>query len=276
MGRQGGTGELGQCFLCSSSARRCVDGSDDMQYESWFDTHENKTLLAICARKLISNIGIGAIIWGSVNTLLGIVAILVTIINSGILVLGLIMLVTGIQALKKPTLHALYKATIVSILLFFWNLGISFFNLYIAGSFNPQGLVFPVVIAIIFFREYQKLQHVKDHISKVQPKDIEAAKNICKALLKKKLKNEPSIVQTKDRRCRAQLMTDKAFFIQRNMMRSFIVPKDQFPSLLAKPEARTFKIVIKHPLGKLRYSFNKKNSAKIKAWLSSSVSGQDS
>ena len=46
-----------------------------MEYDSWFDTPENKTLLAICARKLIRNIGIGGIVWGLINLAISFVAI---------------------------------------------------------------------------------------------------------------------------------------------------------------------------------------------------------
>ena len=58
-----------------------------MGYDPWFDSDENKTLMAICTRKLIRNIGIGGIIWGVVNLGLGFVAIQETIINVGILIL---------------------------------------------------------------------------------------------------------------------------------------------------------------------------------------------
>ncbi len=246
-----------------------MSDSDVMKYENWFDTEENKALLAICARKLIKNIGIGAIIWGIINTLLGIVAIQVTTINAGLLLLGVIMLGTGVRALKKPTLHVLLIATIVSFLLFTWNLSISFLNFYLTGTFEPTGLVFPVIIAIIFLRQYRKLQHIKEHISMVQPKEIKDAKNICKTLVKAKLKDEPAIIQARNQKCRAQLMADKAFFIQRNMKRAFIVPKDRVQSLFANPEAKSLKLSFNHPLGQLRYTFDKNNSEKIRAWLAS-------
>ena len=86
-----------------------------------FDTDENKALIAICTRKLISNIGIGGIIWGAVNTLLGIVAMQATILNVGLVILGVMMLSTGVQAVKSPSLGVLLAETIVTILLFLWN-----------------------------------------------------------------------------------------------------------------------------------------------------------
>ena len=35
-----------------------------MATESWLETDENKTLLAICTRKTIKGYGIGGIVWG--------------------------------------------------------------------------------------------------------------------------------------------------------------------------------------------------------------------
>jgi hypothetical protein len=52
-----------------------------------FDTDENRALTAICTRKLISNIGIGGIIWEVINTALGIAAIQATILNVGLVIL---------------------------------------------------------------------------------------------------------------------------------------------------------------------------------------------
>ena len=98
-----------------------------MEYDAWFDTDENKTLLAICARKLISNIGIGGIIWGLINIGVGIVSVQVMLINVGVLILGVIMLGTGVQALKSPSLRILLVQTIVTVLLLAWNVGMSIF-----------------------------------------------------------------------------------------------------------------------------------------------------
>ena len=93
-----------------------------MRYEPWFDSSENRTLMAICARKMIRNIGIGGIIWGVINMGVGALAIQVDVINAGILMLGMMMFGAGVQALRSPTLGMLLTETILSALLFFWNL----------------------------------------------------------------------------------------------------------------------------------------------------------
>ena len=239
-----------------------------MNYDKLFDTDENRALLAICTRKLIGNIGIGAIIWGVINIAIGVVAIIETVINVGVLILGVVMLGTGIRARKSPTLGVLLTQTIVAAVLFVWNLGISILNLLAMGAFTPQGLVFPLIIAIVFAGYYRKLGHLRAVIASVEPEKIKATKKMCKTLVKKKLKDEPLIVQTTNRRCRAQLLPDRAFFIQRDLMRAFVAPRDAVLGTVAKPDAKAWKLQFLHPLGKLTYQFDRKNSDKLKHWLS--------
>jgi hypothetical protein len=217
---------------------------------------------------LIGNIAIGGIIWGIINIVWGIIAMQDAIINAGVALLGLMILGVGIEAMRNPTLGILLAETVVTAILFAWNLGITALNYLTIGTFDPVGLIFPVIIAVFFFNSYRKLQPMKELIASIQPDEIKATKRICKTLVKKKLKNEPSIVQTHNGRCRAQLMDDKAFFIQRDLMRAFVVPKDEVKKLIVKPDAKSLKIDINHPLGKLSYRFDKKNSEKLRSWLS--------
>lgn len=238
-----------------------------MAHEGWFDTQENRTLLAICARKLIANIGVGGIIWGAINTGLGILWLQFGLINIGVLILGVMMLGTGVRALKNPTLHILLLETIITVLLLVWNVFISIWNMMVTGEANFGGIIFPLIIAITFFKYYRSLQHVKDEITTVRPEEVKAAKAACKALIKKKLKDEPGVIQTTNRKCRVQLMDDKAFFIQRDLMRAFVVTRENVERLIGTPEAKSLRMLINHPLGELKYKFNRKNSDKLKSWL---------
>ena len=90
---------------------------------------------------------------------------------------------------------------------------------------------------------------------------------MCKTLLKKKLKDEPSVVETSDRKCRAQLMEGKAFFIQRDLMRAFVSSKEDIRNAVVKPGATSLKLHFNHPVGKLKYQFDKKHSEKLNTWL---------
>ena len=232
-----------------------------------FDTDENKALMAICTRKLISNIGIGGIIWGVINTAFGVVAMQATMLNVGLVILGVMMLGTGIQAIKHPSLGVLLTETIVTILLFVWNLGISILNFKAIGTFEPRGLIFPLIVAVVFANYYRKLGHLREQIASVEPEKIKATKQMCKTLLKKKLKTEPSVVQTTDRKCRAQLLDEKAFFIQRDLMRAFVGSKEDIRRAIVKPDAKNLKLHFNHPVAILKYQFDKKNSEKLKNWL---------
>lgn len=239
-----------------------------MKYDPWFDSDENKALMAICTRKLIKNIGIGGIIWGIINIGVGVVAIQDAAINVGILILGVMMFGTGVQALRKPSLGVLLTETIVTVCLLLWNIGISVVNFLDVGAFDPHSIIFPLIIVFVFANYYRKLGHLRGLIASVAPEKIKATKQICKTLLKKKLKEEPLIIQTSDSKCRAQLLGDRIFFIQRDLMRAFVAPREAFKSAIAKTEARKWVTVFNHPLGKLKYSFDKKNTEKLKIWLS--------
>lgn len=242
-----------------------------MSYDTWFDSAENRTLIAICTRRQIKGIGIGGIIWGIINIGIGVFAVQMAAVNVGILILGVIMLGVGVQALRKPTLKTLLIESIVAGLLFAWNLGMTIYNMNLGEGFDPRGLIFPLVIAIAIFNQHKKLQHLREAIDSVQPAQIDTMKKTCKALLKKKLKNEPAVLQTNDAKTRVQLLPDRAFFAQRDQMKAFIVPRDILASALGDVTVKKFKLVVNHPLEKLTYKFDAKNSDKIRQWLATPV-----
>jgi hypothetical protein len=189
-------------------------------------------------------------------------------LNVGLVILGVMMLGTGIQAVKSPSLGVLLTETIVTVLLLLWNLAIAILNFQAFGTFEPRGLIFPLIIAAVFANYYRKLEHLREQIASVEPEKIKATKKICKTLLKKNLKNEPALIQTTDRRCRAQLMEESAFFIQRDLLRAFVGSKQDIAEAVVKPDAKKLKLLFDHPVGKLMYHFDKKNSEKLKEWLS--------
>jgi hypothetical protein len=240
-----------------------------MKYDSFFDTEDNKTLTAICTRKLIRNIGIGGIIWGIINLLIGIAAIQVTMLNAGIIILGVLMLITGNYALKKPSFEVLQAETLVCALLFFWNVGIAVLNTMAGSTFEPRGLIFPGIIAFVMFKYYRRLGYLRGRIESVDPEQIEQARKMCKALSGIKLKNEPSVIQTTNGRCRVKFMDKTGLFIQRDLMRAFIATKEEIYLAIQKPYTSSFKLIFNHPAGQLTYVFDKKNSEKLKTWLTS-------
>jgi len=239
-----------------------------MTGDKLFYRDENKALISICARKLISQIGIGAIFWGAINIILGITYIHLSNLNVVLLILGVLMLGTGIKALIRPSLGVLMTETIVAIGLFAWNLAVSLIEYRAGNLFAIRHLIPPLIFAAIFVVYYCRLGHLRKQISSIEPEKIKAAGQACKALLKKKLKNEPLVVQTKDSRCRAQLMDEKALFIQKNMRRAFMGSKEDIREAVLNPDSKRLKLYFKHPLGRLKYQFDRKNSEKLKDWFS--------
>src|SRR3954471_15612385 len=134
-----------------------------MQTDPSFALHENQALLVVCARKKIRNAALLGIVWGAFNLLLGAFAIQVNPVNAGLVLLGLVMLGTGITALRKPSLHCLLAEGVVAALLFAWNLGIAILNASagIAPHLNPHSLIWPALAAAMFFRQYRHLGHLK-------------------------------------------------------------------------------------------------------------------
>jgi hypothetical protein len=74
----------------------------------------------------------------------------VSVINAGVVILGIMMLGAGVQAMRSPSLGVLLTQTIMATLLFLWNLGVSVLNLFLIGIFNPFQLIFPLALVIMF------------------------------------------------------------------------------------------------------------------------------
>jgi hypothetical protein len=240
-----------------------------MSHHPVFDSAQNQALLVVCARKTIRNAAVFGIVWGAINLVLGFFAMQVMALNTGIFILGLLMFGAGMMALKKPSLHSLLLEAVVSALLLCWNVGITIFNVH-AGykeHVNGHGLIWPLIAAIVFFRQYKRLGHLKDAIASMDHVTVKEAAGICKQLFKSKLKESPDIVQTTSKRYRLRLMNDSVLCVQRNLSTAFSLNRTDFQQCILHPDKKCLRVVVRHPLGKLNYAFDKKNSEKIKSWL---------
>jgi hypothetical protein len=238
-----------------------------MQHDSLFDSTENQALLVVCARKTIRNTGIAAIIWGIINLALGCAIIQVNILNVGVIGLGLLMLGTGIAALTKPSLHSLLAAAVVSALLLIWNVSVAVWNAMAGHGGFAGGILLPLVAAIVFFQQYFKLEHLKEAVSTMNRATLKEASGLCKQLFRSKLKESPDIAQATSRKCRLRLMSGAVFCVQRNFARAFYMDRLQLQTCIPDLNRKRLRVVVRHPLGKLKYAFDKKNSEKIKNWL---------
>jgi hypothetical protein len=239
-----------------------------MQHDPLFDSTENQALLVVCARKTIRNTGIAAIIWGLLNMAFGFFLVQTNILNFGVVGLGLLMIGTGVAALTMPSLHSLLAAAIVSVLLLSWNIGVMILNTMAGQPRGGGGFILPLMAAFVFFQQYFKLGHLKDAISAMHHETLKEAAGLCKQLFKSKLKTSPDIAEASSRRCRLRLMSDAIFCVQRNLSRAFYMNRAHFQGCILDPKGKKLRVVVRHPLGKLTYAFDKKNSEKIKNWLS--------
>ncbi len=240
-----------------------------MKHDPIFDSTENQALLVVCARKTIRTAAIAGVIWGCINATIGFFAVQANPLNAGILVLGLLMLGTGVVAMSKPSLHSLLSEAVVSLLLLCWNVGITIFNVRsgYADHINGHGLIWPAIAAVIFFRQYIKLGHLKDAICAMDQATVKEASGLCKQLFKSKLKQSPDVAEASRKRCRLRFMSNSVFGAQRNLARAFHMSREHFKQCIRDTNKKRIRVVVRHPLGKLTYAFNKKNSDKIKGWL---------
>jgi hypothetical protein len=244
-----------------------------MPHDPLFDSAENQALLVVCARKTIRTAAIFGIVWGCINLVFGFFAVQENLLNAGLLALALLMLGTGVVALRAPSLHALLSEAVVSSLLFSWNLGITILNARAGYGDHIDGhsLVFPAIAAVIFFRQYTKLGHLKETIVAMDPATLKEASGLCKQLFKSKLRQSPDIAEASSRRCRLRLMTDSVFCAQRNLTHAFHMNRANFQQCIKDANKKRIRVVVRHPLGKLTYAFDNKNSDKIRSWLTSSA-----
>lgn len=244
-----------------------------MAIESWLETDENKTLLAICARKTIRGYGIGGIVWGAINIGIGADAIQKNIINAGILVLAALMIASAIYCLTKPTVTAVLLEAIVSSLLLAWNVGVLVYNVSVGATFNPVSVLLTLIVAVVLFNEHRQLQPVRDLIVAVRPDQIAQATQTCKGILKKKWKEDPSVALAQEKSflrsgyARLQRMEGKVFFVQDNLARAFVMPEEALRAALSDPSVKKAKIVVKHPLGKVPIMLDQKNTERVRSWL---------
>ena len=244
-----------------------------MQTDPLFAQNENQALLVVCARKKIRNAAILGIIWGTINLSLGAFLIQINPLNVGLLLLGLLMLGTGITGLRKPSLHCLLAEGFVAALLFVWNVGIAMLNVSagVASHINPHSFIWPAVAAGVFFHQYRRLGHLKEAMNAMAHETVKEATALCKTLFKAKLKESPDIAEASSRRYRMRFMADAAFCVQRNLAAAFYLNRDTFQQCIPDLNRKRLRMVVRHPLGKLTFAFDKKNSDKIKGWLSNSL-----
>jgi hypothetical protein len=251
-----------------------------MATESWLETDENKTLLAICARKAIKGYGIFGIIWGVINIAIGLFLFQHNPVNVGVLALGTVMIASGVYCLTKPNVKAILIEAIVSCLILIWNVGITVYSVSNGAGINPNEIIWPVIAAVVLFKEYLRLQHVADLIAAVTADQIKQATQTCKGILKKKWKKDPSVALVQAGSflgaggARLQRMEGKVFFVRGNPLRAFVMPDEALRASFSNLTVKKAKVVVQHPLGKLTISLDRKNTDRVRSWLQPTAPAQ--
>lgn len=236
-------------------------------FDPLFDTPENRNLLAICARRTIRQVGIGGMVWGLINVVFGAMAIRVTWLGAGALGLGALMLGSGLWALRRPGLGILLAEAVTMGLLLAWNAAIAILVLRASGEVEIQGLIVPLLAAAAVGGQYLCLRPFRELVASVDPAQIKATKQVCQSLRKLKLKNEPAVVETADRRTRIRLLPGRAFLVQHDLLRAFVMTRDEAAGAIADRSAKSWKLRVEHPLGPATYRFDRKNTEKLSAWM---------
>jgi hypothetical protein len=260
-------------FARSPAAYGLLKNCGFMPHDSIFDTTENQALLVVCARKAIRNAAVTGIVWGAINLCLGFFAVQANFLNAGMLVLGLLMVGAGMAAIRKPSLHSLLSEAVVSLLLLSWNIGVAILNVQAgyADHVNGHGLVWPAIAAVVLWREYIKLGHLKEAIGAMDRARVREAVTLCKLLFRSKLTQSPDIAEASRKRCRLKLMTNSVFCAQKNLARAFHMNRANFRQCIRDANKKRIRVVVRHPLGKLTYAFDRRNSDKIRSWLAAAA-----
>lgn len=240
-----------------------------MQQDAFFESTENQALLAVCARKTIRTAAIGGMVWGAFNLLIGVLLVRVNPLNAGLVMLGLLMLTAGGAAMRKPSLRSLLTEALVSILLLVWNVAVTMLNATAGQTshISGHGLIVPAIAAVMFYRQYKRLGHLNEAIAGLDHAMVTEATGLCKDLFKARLNQATDVAQASSKRFRLRLMSDGAFCAERNLRRAFHISRASFATCIPKQDAKRLKLVVRHPLGKVTYNFDKKNSQKIQSWL---------
>ncbi len=245
------------------------------KYHALFQKPENQILLAVGARRIIKGVGIGGIIWGVINTGIGILAIQDNIINWALVVLGILMFTVGILAIFKPTRKTLLLEAITALILLIWNISITVWNTMEAGvPFEPRGIIFPLIITVIFFNYYRKLLPVDEQISSIGSEHIKRVTELCKRLFKLKPKENDNLILFLNRKYRLLFENDQFIFSSRNITHSFIATHGEMRELILNPDKKKLKLEIEHPLSKLKLKLNKKYTDRLIKLLEVDSGGQ--
>jgi len=185
--------------------------------------------------------------------------------------LGLLLLAWGISAIYKPSRRTILEGVFIA--------GLALILMLITWiPYLDRGQGFALFIATglftvssTLFTYYRKSERIRRHIDSQSLERIDGIHQLREQFKKMKQGGDHPVVQDASKTCRAQLQEDRAFFIQRDLLRAFIGRREHILKAVAKPAARRWKLSFAHPLGEIVYRFDQKNTAKLKQWLAAEL-----
>ncbi len=64
------------------------------------------------------------------------------------------------------------------------------------------------------------------------------------------------------------------FFVSNNLLRAFVMPEEALRASVSDPTIKKAKVTVKHPLGKLTISLDRKNTERVRSWLQPAAPAQ--
>jgi len=245
-----------------------------MKYEPWFDTTENRALLALTTWRFIrlASLTVGAV------ALLNIALFAAYMEDSLFVVAHVICCALVAPACVWPAVKPAIRsysplafAVVPSGLSGTAVVLASFGELDLGGAEDFSIMLAILTVVFAFTTPLSRIYagRFSALVASVQPEQMDVLKASCKEIRKQKAKEDASFVEADSSGgvFRIKLMEDRAFATDPYSFRVFVIPKTAVPDLIKDLGKAKLKMTVRHPLVKLVLSFDKDNSEKLKDWL---------
>jgi len=241
-----------------------------MKYEPWFETEENKGLLAISAWRMIrffascmvlvalACIGIGIGMW-----------VKSPVISRCCIGVGVLLLPACCYAWVRPSASSFLLLAVMTVP---FASGLVVFALVSDRRLPDWRILVGSVggaLGVLVFRFYNALKPLRELVKSVSLEQASHARAFRRSVFEREPHSEKNLVKAHDAtgEFRIQLMDDRALFVERRGSKMFILPKDVIRSLASGSAEGDLRMKILHPLDTVALQFDLENAQRIKDWL---------
>ncbi len=230
---------------------------------------ENKGLVLISAHRIVYVAGVFGVVFGLMNTLGGVFAAVEDSANLPLPFLGVCLFGLAVAARKRPSLGTLLGLTVVAALLLFWHFWAFLVDLsWSQGPIMQVGLSF--LLTAYCGRHCERLLHLGDSLSTVTERELKAAQQSLELWAREQRKGperNPYVAASWLHWCRIALLADKAICVNWSATRAFVLDRRELRMAVKRGNAARFTIRLNHPLGRIWYPFDRKNTERLRTWL---------